>query len=286
MKKVTILFAAASLLALCSGMALAEAEKTETIEKTFTLKATDSGRLVVVENVWGSVKVTGHSGDEVKMVARKTIKARSSRDYERALSEVVLDITEDDGYLEFYVDGPFRGDGWRRSGGRRWRERDYSVYYDFDLKIPRDADIDISSVNDGIITIRGISGDYEVHHVNDDIEMEDISGSGEVYTVNGDVALRFKSNPSGDCCFGSLNGEVVMHFRPGLSADFHLDTFNGQFFTDFELVHVPSARFSEVESNGETIYRAGHTTVVRAGDGGAEIQLEGFNGDMYILENR
>jgi len=286
MRNLATVLMAIAVFTLYAGIALAGVEKSETIRKSFTLRSTDSGRLVVVENVWGSIKVTGQPGDEVEMVARKTIKASSSEEYEQALEEVVLDITEEDGYLEFFVDGPFRGDGHRRAKNHRWRDRDYRVYYEFELKVPADADIDISTVNNGDIEIHDISGDYEVHHVNDDIEMEGISGSGEVYTVNGDVTLRFKQNPGGDCRFGSLNGEVKMYFKPSLSADFHLETFNGEFYTDFDLDHVPSLEFAEVKSNGETLYRAGHTTVVRAGSGGPEIQLDGFNGDMYILESR
>jgi hypothetical protein len=286
MKHATHVLVAIVVLAVWAGAAPAGVEKSETIEKSFTLSDTGSGRLVVVDNVWGSIRVTGHSGDRVEMVARKTIEARSTDEYERALKEAFLDITEEDGYLELFVDGPFRGDTSRRHKSRRWRDREYRVYYEFELKVPEGADIDVSSVNDGAIRVSGISGDYQVHHVNDDIMMEDISGSGEVYTVNGDVTLRFADNPGGDCRFGSLNGEVTMYFKPGLSADFHLETFNGDFFTDFDLDYVPSVQFAEVESNGETIYRAGHTTVVRAGRGGPEIRLDGFNGDMYILEKR
>ena len=277
---------AVAVMMLGAGSAAAGVEESETLSRTFTLERTETGRLIAVHNVWGSVKVKGHSRDQVEMVAVKTIEADSERELERALEEVELDITEEDGFLEFYVDGPFRGDNWRGRNGRRRCDNRYRVYYEFELRVPEDADIEISAVNDGGIEVEGVAGDYVVKHVNGDIDMEGIIGSGEVYTVNGDVSLHFKSNPRADCRFGSLNGEVYMHFKPGLSADFHLETFNGEFYTDFDLHHVPSVEFAEVSSNGHTIYRAGHTTVVRAGDGGPVVNLDGFNGDMYILEKR
>jgi DUF4097 and DUF4098 domain-containing protein YvlB len=286
MRNLIALMLALAALSLSASAVPAKTYESETIKKTFTLERTAEGRLVAVSNVWGAVKVTGHSGDKVEMTAIKTIEAGSVKGYERALDEVVLDISEEDGYLELYVDGPFRGDGRGERGRVRWRDRDYRVYYEFELKVPKDARLEVSCVNDGEIEIRGVSGDYEVLHVNDDIEMKDIEGSGEVYTVNGDVTLDFKRNPAGDCRFGSLNGEVRMHFQPGLSADFRLKTFNGDFFTDFDLDHVPSIEFAEVEVDGGKIYRAGSTTVVRAGKGGPAIELDGFNGDMYILEAR
>jgi hypothetical protein len=286
MRNLTALVVATSVLALVAGAATAKTYETDTIEKTFTLERVDGGRRLVVENVWGSVKITGHSGDRVVMVADKAIKARSVREYERARDEVILDITEDDGYLELYVDGPFRGSDHGDRRCVRWRDRDYRVYYDFEIKVPRDADIEIKCVNDGMIEIDGISGDFEILHVNDDIEMKGISGSGEVYTVNGDVTLEFEGNPTGDCRFGSLNGDVHMYFKPDLSADFYLKTFNGDFYTDFDLDSAPSAVFAEVKTNGRRVYRAGETTVVRAGRGGPAIELDGFNGDMFILEKR
>lgn len=286
MRNLVILLTAAAVHMLCAAGATARVEESETLRKSFTLRNTDEGRLVVVNNVWGYIKVTGQSGDEVEMVVRKTVRAHSERDFRNAIEEVTLDIIEEDGFLEFYVGGPFRGNKWRGGKGRRWREGDYSVYYEFDLRIPEDADIELNAVNDGAIEVKGISGDYEVRHVNDDIDMWDISGSGDAYTVNGDVTLRFNHNPRDDCRFGSLNGEVRLHFQPGLRADFKLKTFNGEFYTDFDVDYVPSLQFAEVESNGETVYRAGHTTVVRVGEGGPMIELDGFNGDMYILEDR
>jgi len=286
MRNLIALAAAVAVFALSTGAVFAKTYETETIERTLTLERVDGERTFALNNVWGSVKLTGHSGDRVEVIAEKSIKAGSVRDYERAREEVVLDITEEDGYLELYVDGPFRGGRNSGRGDVRCHDRDYQVYYEFEIKVPRDADIEIKCVNDGDIEISGISGDYEVFHVNDDIEMKDVSGSGEVYTVNGDVTLHFKKNPTGDCRFGSLNGDVHMHFTPGLSADFYLKTFNGNFYTDFNLDHVPSVEFAEVEHNGRTVYRAGRTTVVRAGKGGPAIELDGFNGDMFILEKR
>jgi hypothetical protein len=282
MKNIISLLAGISMLVLSPLTTPAKTLEVDPVEKSFTLRSTEAGRLVAVANVWGSIKVTGHSGDLVEMKVAKTIKARSERDLQSALEEVTLEITERDGLLDLYVDGPFRHDRWH---GRRHECR-YSVYYEFDLKVPYDADIDLRAVNDGRIMVRGVSGDYVVKHVNGDIEMEDIAGSGEAYTVNGDVRLDFEQNPRGDCRFGSLNGEVRMHFKPGLSADFQLKTVNGNFYTDFELKHVPSVEFAEVVSNGGTVYRAGHTTVVRAGRGGPAIELDGFNGDMFLLEKR
>jgi len=264
-----------------AGVAGADVEKKETIRKTV---AVDREGTVIVDNIWGSITVESHPGDEVEMVARITIRADSKKHLQRAEDEVWLDITEEDGDVEFYVDGPFRchDEGHR---GRGSCERHYIVSFDFDLKVPRGASVELYTVNDGEIEVRGVEGDFDVKNINGGIEMSGLRGSGRAYALNGDVTLEFDENPSADCRFGSLNGEVRIYMRRGLSADFHLKTFNGEVFTDFPVDYLPLISSMEEEKKGRTTCRTIHTvSAVRAGNGGPVIELDGFNGDMFILE--
>ncbi len=75
-----------------------------------------------------------------------------------------------------------------------------------------------------------------------------------------------------------------LYFLPGLSAQFNLDTFNGEIFTDFEVESMPPEAFYAKKYNGRKVYKAGHLCRVRAGKGGPEITMDGFNGDMFILK--
>jgi hypothetical protein len=147
--------------------------------------------------------------------------------------------------------------------------------------------VELSTVNDGEIVVKNIDGDYDVHNVNGGIDMEKIGGSGEVYALNGDVTIDFVKNPSKNSRFGSLNGEVRLYFRPNLSADFYLKTFNGEIFSDFPVSYLPlRAETLSEKKRGRYVYKVNRQTAVRAGDGGPEIELDGFNGDMFILEKR
>jgi hypothetical protein len=239
---------------------------------------------VIVDNVFGSIHLSGVDGEEVRVTARRTTQARSDRLLEEAKDEVRLDISERDGVIEFYVDGPFRE---KRRGCINWRgiEREgYKVSYDFEVEVPAGCAVEILTVNEGDISIESVAGDFEVSNVNGDIDMRRIEGSGKATTVNGDITLDFARNPQGDCCFATINGEVRLHFLPRLSADFYLKTFNGDIFTDFEVERLPAKTFASSQKNGRTVYKAGHLCGVRAGQGGPEIELDGFNGDMYILK--
>ena len=275
------------LIAVVSVLFCAEVEKVDTIEKTFRFKDPLAENLLIVDNVYGDIHVTGYNGDEIRVSAKKSIPVRADETLTEIYEEVYLDIRDEDDVVELYVDGPFRDcDGRSRRRGRRWRTR-YEVRYDFEIQVPRGTHVELSTVNDGEIVVEDVDGQYDVHNVNGSIEMKKIGGWGEVYAVNGDVTIDFVKNPSSNSRFGSLNGEVRLYFMPSVSADFYLETFNGEIFSDFPVSYLPiQAETRSEERNGRYVYKVNRRTAVRVGNGGPKIELDGFNGDMFILEKR
>jgi hypothetical protein len=171
-----------------------DVEKTEKIEKTFRFKDPKSKNLLIVDNVFGSIEVAGYNGEDVVVKAEKIIRAKSDTKMEEAQEQVYLDIAEEDTLIELYVDGPFRDhNGHRRSRGWWGFERsEWEVCFNFQIKVPVETHLEISTVNDGEIHVRKITGDYRIHNVNGGIGMDEIGGSGDVYTVNGGgESIRF-----------------------------------------------------------------------------------------------
>jgi hypothetical protein len=277
----------AAIVVFCAAGLAGAAEKTDKITESHTFSSSGAGNKLIVDNVWGDIKVTGYDGNEVKVEAVKTIPAGDEDDIFEIEEEVLLEITRESDLFELYVDGPFRdcNDGSRRRS-RRWH-RDYEVRFDFEIQVPRGTYVEVSTVNDGEIYLRDIDGDYDVNNINGGIEMKRIAGSGEAYALNGDVKIDFVKNPSKDSRFGSLNGDVRLHFLPGLSADFYLKTFNGEFFSDFPVSYLPlKAETYSGNKKGLKIYKVNRRTAVRAGNGGPAIELDMFNGDSFLLEKR
>lgn len=274
----------AALLAICfPALVHAESNKTEKITESHHFADPRAENRLIVDSVWGDIEVRGYEGDEVLVKVVKTISAGSEEDIAEIDEEVRLEITKEDDLLELYVDGPFR-DRNDRSRSRRWRDN-YEARFDFEIQVPRGTDVELSTVNDSRIIVKGVSGDYDIHNVNGGIAMESMAGSGDVYSVNGDVTVDFDKNPSQNSRFGSLNGEVRLSFLPGLSADFYLKTFNGEIFSDFPVTYLPlRAEAHSEKSKGQYVYKVNRKTAVRAGNGGPEIELDGFNGDMFILQ--
>jgi hypothetical protein len=263
-----------------SGMTLREQQ---TIRKSFSLPA--AHRTLDIDNVFGSIEVTGGTGDQVQLVVNQTVRAESKERMEAAKKEVKLDITEQPDMVKLYVNGPFRCncndgcDGWHGNRG-------YSVKMDFILQVPRNIDIRLKTVNEGNVLVKDIAGSFSVHNVNGRIEMFDLAGSGQARTVNGPVKVSFRENPREKSDFGTVNGAVELTFVRGLSADFRFKTFNGHIYSDFEMTSLPARPVNSEQHNGHFVFRADRFTGGRVGSGGPEIKADNINGEIRVLERK
>src|SRR5919202_1317587 len=134
--------------------------------------------------------------------------------------DVVLDINEKDGIAQLYVNGPFRENGHASEyhGFHDHREREYEVTYDFTIRVPRETDLRLHTIN-GQLKTQDTSGKFDLHNINGGIEGCGVAGSGRADTLNGSTVLSFRENPKADSYFKSFNGKVDVTFQPNLSAD-------------------------------------------------------------------
>ena len=257
-------------------------QEQETIQKSFSMSGA-AHKSLEIDNIWGSIEVVGTNSDQVQLTVNKSTRAESKDKLEQGRKEVTLDITEQPGSLKLYVNGPFRchcddGCGHREFEG-------YIVKMDFKLRVPRDMDVKVKTVNEGRVVVRDISGSFLVRNVNGDVEMSNIAGSGTAHTVNGPVKVTFRQNPREASDFQTINGNVELRFAQSLSADFRFKTFNGGIYSDFPVTALPVRAAQEEHHGAKFVFRADRYTGVRIGAGGPEIKVENLNGDIRILEN-
>jgi hypothetical protein len=254
----------------------------EKIQKSFTLPAAGQKSLEI-DNVWGSIEVIADTADKVEMTVARTNRAESKEKLERAKKEVTLDVTQEEGAVKMYVNGPFRC---QCDDCRHSRDDDgYRVKMDFQVHVPRDIDIKVKTVNEGRVVVKNINGSFFVRNVNGDIEMDNVAGSGTARTVNGPVIVSFRQNPRENSEFKTVNGRIELRFAHDLSADFRFKTFNGGIYSDFPVTAMPVHAIQEERRGGKVVYRADRYTGARVNSGGPEIQIENLNGDIRILEN-
>jgi len=257
--------------------------KKEVIKKTLTFSKTDQSREFAIDNINGSIKVVGEKRKDVLLIVHKKMRARSNKKLEKAKKEIQLDISEDEGMISIYVDAPYR----KEDGSvnyRGYRHHGYEVTFNFEVKIPRDTDIYLKTINDGDITVKNVRGDYDVKNINGGITMSGLAGSGKVYALNGEVELDFDRNPKSDSYFGSLNGDVDISLQKNFSADLLIKTFNGDVYTDFPVTYLPHQAVEKKKKGGGFIYKTGKRTKVRVANGGPVIELDGFNGDINLIK--
>jgi len=253
-------------------------EKKDATRLEFRFSAPQKEKTVTVNNVFGSITVRGTTAATVRLEAKKTLRADTQGDLEKAEREVTLKTAEKDNHLDIIVDGPFRC----RDGGIDMRDPDYVVAYDFTLEVPARTNLVLKTVNEGDILVSSVSGVFDVRNVNGRIEMEGIAGSGNCRTVNGRIRAEFRENPAVACSFKTVNGDLDVRFAPGLAADFSLKTLNGDVYSDFPVSYLPSKPGVAKREKGHYIYRSHRFQGVRVGQGGPEITMDTLNGDIMI----
>jgi hypothetical protein len=273
--------AAATLLASLAGIASADVVETRQLDES--VQVTDGQPLVViVKNITGSVRVTEHDRDRVEMHATETIRGDLQADITRARAELTLKTESEPGRVAFRVRriGGDDGDWGRRNSG--WGD-DYVVEYDIDVRVPRGATLDLSTVNDGEVTAENVTGDFTVANVNGAVRLTGLTGSGEIKTVNGNVEASFARAPADPTSFHTVNGDVDVTFPNDLSANLEFKTMNGDVFTDFEVESLTQPPTIERTRNGgRPVMRMNRNSAFRVRSGGETHSFNTLNGDVYV----
>jgi len=131
--------------ALIATAAMADLSESRTISKSFDLA---SGGRLAIDNLFGSIKVTGSADNAVQMTVVETIEADNQAALERGREEVELLIDSQESLLDLFVDGPFRDRDDRRSWSSENRRRRYQVHYDFELSVPAGVSVDLRTVTE------------------------------------------------------------------------------------------------------------------------------------------
>jgi hypothetical protein len=262
------------------GPARADVVENNTTQKTFTYFG-GSGRKLIIDDVNGSIDVTGYNGTQVQVTVDERWRADSSDKMQEARRDVKLDMSQQGNTVRLYVDGPFRCQ--HDCGDRRWHSG-YDVEFNFHVKVPLDAALELKSVNGGHIKAENTNGDFNVRNVNGGIELLEIAGSGEAHTVNGSVKVTFRENPRAPSSFKSVNGELAVSFQSNLSADFHCKTLNGGIYTDFDINALPGQVPVAQKQGTKYIYRTDRVTGIRIGAGGPEHRFDTLNGSIRIIK--
>ena len=122
----------------------------------------------------------------------------------------------------------------------------------------------------GDIELSGISGEVAATTVSGDMELEaGLVDSGKFETVSGDITVLVEVSDNGKLSAESMSGDVTILLPASQSGVFKAQSFSGNISTDFGAVdqakHGPGSHLKHVTGNG-----------------GAEVRVESFSGNIKI----
>lgn len=272
-----------ALATLCLAAALQAAwpiDERETIRQTHPFAST-----VEVRNVNGGIRVTGYNGNQIELVANKRIQAKTQEALEQAKREVRLEVQPTGGRLKVCIDGVWNNcsDGQNR-GCRGDCERDYSVSFDFELRVPLAVALELRSVNGGV-RASGVDGAVLAKTVNGGVTLDSLGGAAKAETVNGGLHVAFRRTPNEPFAAKTVNGSIEVAFPRNLNATLKFRTVHGQVFTNLPTSAVTNEAPTVELSNGRRRIRGNERFSVRVGGGGPEHSFETVNGNIQVKES-
>lgn len=285
MKQLLILLLAGVVLA-CAPATAQRPEFKEHISKQFDLKKPANQTVLAVRNIDGFIKVESYSGSKVMIEIDKTISGKTQDIVDEGKRDFKLEFEETGDSILVYISEPWytRPHDERRNN-RNWDRRiEYRATLNFTVKVPADINLYVSTVNNGDIDVKDVTGGIKANNVNGGISLANAKGATEVHTINGDVTINYLASPPEKSSYYTLNGNIRVTYPASFSGDLQFKSFNGEFFTDFPDTQVLAPEVTKnIEHKGDkTVYKLDKNTAIRIGNGGRRFKFETFNGNIYI----
>lgn len=288
----------------CIANTISQAQShTEKINKIVGFEKKSPQNAVLIYNIDGDVTVEGTSGDQVIIEVEKIINAKTTERLQLGKESVQLGILDRADTLILYVKGTGQEFGIRNfnKAGRSyygyynerekegrwgvdWNNPPYDYQMNFKIKLPSHIHVMASTVNNGEVVVKNISGKVKARNVNGGISLSGMSAATDAHTINGNVDISYTKNPTEDCKYYSLNGFVKVNFPSSLSGTMSFKSFNGDLFTNIDPLENMPPIVTKTETGKGTKYKI-EMQRFKIRNGGPHFDVETFNGDATIKEN-
>ncbi|GGF22674.1 DUF4097 family beta strand repeat-containing protein [Hymenobacter cavernae] len=272
---------------LSSCYALAQnRESTEKVSKEFTVATAATRNVLALYNIDGAVTVQGYDGNKVVLEVTKIIRADDAQTLELGKKEAQLGFEQRGDSIIAYTASPYDSRPHNERGNRNHKEIDYHYTFNYVVKVPRQLNLHISTVNNGKVAIQDVSGKLEAYNVNGAIALTNVRGTTKAHTVNGNVEASYVGTPDGASSYHTINGQIIVSYPKDASADVHFKSMHGELFTDFPNVEALPVQVTQNKQNSGngTRYKLNKDTAMRLGKGGKDFRFETLNGDVTIKQ--
>lgn len=251
-----------ALVALVSTQSAVVVRSQDKVQEEFhqTYQLAPQGR-VKLENINGSVRITGWDRNEVKVDAVKW--AYTTERLNEA--QIIVDANPDT--ISISTKYPERDQNFRDD--RRGRLNNPATV-EYTISVPRNARIDSVEVINGGINIEGLTNDVRASSINGNVSARGLTGEAKLSTINGNLEATFnRLDASKSIALTSVNGNVTITIPSDASANLRASNVHGGITNDFGL---PVRK-------GEYV---GYDLAGQLGQGATRIKLANVNGAINI----
>lgn len=253
-----------------------------------------AGQRLAVSNIVGDIRVEPATGGRAEVTAVKRAGRRGDPEaVDIRAEETANGVRICVRYPSDRLPDPIRTSwrcGDRQSGSNRDHPNDTQV--EFTVRLPAGVHLDAKTVS-GDVNARELTAEAEVMTVSGRVLVDGFSGeelsaktvSGDVElrnirarqargeTVSGDVTYQGPLDRQGSYDFKTLSGRVLVTLPEGTGAELRASTFSGR-------IRFPETALSAVN------IRRNNRASARIGDGGANLWVESFSGNVEIRYGR
>lgn len=209
-------FCLGAALLLASASLIADMKETE----EFSFEVNPGARLSL-ENINGSIEISGVSGSTVDIIARKKA---GKQEY---LDELRVVIDADSDYLRIETRHPDSKGGWFKWGN------DSSGSVSYELTVPADMNLDTIETVNGDVEIARVDGEVKASTVNGSLNVSGLMADVDLETVNGSIRAEFEALGDGQRVNAeAVNGKIVLLLPANASARVEAETVNGSIDAD------------------------------------------------------
>jgi DUF4097 and DUF4098 domain-containing protein YvlB len=131
-----------------------------------------------LQNISGDVRVTGGSGDEIRVEAVKRVRHRDEAEAKRLLEDLRIEVSNVGGRVEVRTFYP-----------RNRNYRNVSASVDYVIAVPASAAVALKTIS-GDISVASVNGDVRAETVSGDLDLSATPQLSLAKTVSGDVTAR------------------------------------------------------------------------------------------------
>lgn len=265
----------------CGNSASAAVTDQKTWSQNFPV--TVASPRLVVDNIWGNVRVRIGSAREIAVTVDEKRSAPTQELFELSKQTIFLDVQANSDGVAMVVGQPEDS----TAGPRVNRCRGCRVDYQFEVTVPPGTQIEVSTVTDGSIDVVGGGGSVKASNVNGPVAVKDLQDCTEIESVNGEVEVSFARAPSRDCSIKTINGDITLSVPGGAGLDAALSMMQGDVVSEFDLEPLAlPARVEQRNEDGRFVYHIEQAAGIRLGAGGPTFSIESLNGDLRIRKSK